>query len=148
MRISDWSSDVCSSDLGEAHGDLLFGPVNVLDRLRRDQDAAARQPASGVDDEVAHLPGAVVEEQVMDVAEAAVLGGDVVVAKLLDAANHGGSSEGKGFASGQRRLRVRCSAPSEAGLEPVPVRVVAVLDPALNKNQRSDRKSTRLNSRP
>src|SRR3546814_11180579 len=77
MRISDWSSDVCSSDLGEAHGDLLFGPVNVLDRLRRDQDAAARQPASGVDDEVAHLPGAVVEEQVMDVAEAAVLGGDV-----------------------------------------------------------------------
>src|SRR3546814_3696636 len=85
--------------LGEAHGDLLFGPVNVLDRLRRDQDAAARQPASGVDDEVAHLPGAVVEEQVMDVAEAAVLGGDVVVAKLLDAANHGGSSEGKGFAS-------------------------------------------------
>src|SRR3546814_10138395 len=75
----------------------------------------------------------------MDVAEAAVLGGDVVVAKLLDAANHGGSSEGKGFASGQRRLRVRCSAPSEAGLEPVPVRVVAVLDPALNKNQRSTR---------
>src|SRR3546814_11979560 len=65
MRISDWSSDVCSSDL------------------------------------------AVVEEQVMDVAEAAALGGDVVVAKLLDAANHGGSSEGKGFARGQRRLRVR-----------------------------------------
>src|SRR3546814_215772 len=33
------------------------------------------------------------------------------------------------------------SAPSEAGLEPVPVRVVAVLDPALNKNQRSTRTS-------
>src|SRR3546814_17866466 len=75
----------------------------------------------------------------MDVAEAAVLGGDVVVAKLLDAANHGGSSEGQGFASGQRRLRVRCSAPSEAGLEPVPVRVMAVLDPALNKKQLTPR---------
>src|SRR3546814_14807197 len=117
MRISDWSSDACSSDL------LTM--------------CVARQPASGVDDEVAHLPGAVVEEQVMDVAEAAVLGGDVVVAKLLDAANHGGSSEGKGFASGQRRLRVRCSAPSEAALEPVTVWVVAVLDPALNNHQRS-----------
>src|SRR3546814_16351391 len=114
MRISDWSSDACSSDL------LTM--------------CVARQPASGDDDEVAHLPGAVVEEQVMDVAEAAVLGGDVVVAKLLDAANHGGSSEGKGFASGQRRLRVRGSAPSEAGLAPVPVRVVALLGPGAHKN--------------
>src|SRR3546814_3106534 len=38
MRISDWSSDVCSSDLGELQGDLarsqLHGLAEALQRLR------------------------------------------------------------------------------------------------------------------
>src|SRR3546814_13892504 len=56
-RVGLDAGTLANLPLGEAHGDLLFGPVNVLDRLRRDQDAAARQPASGVDDEVAHQLG-------------------------------------------------------------------------------------------
>src|SRR3546814_9421172 len=34
MRISDWSSDVCSSDLGEALGGRILGGINVQDRYR------------------------------------------------------------------------------------------------------------------
>src|SRR3546814_16602325 len=37
MRISDWSSDVCSSDLRLAPGQVLEQLLEVLDVLRRDQ---------------------------------------------------------------------------------------------------------------
>src|SRR3546814_15758487 len=44
MRISDWSSDVCSSDLGEA-----AGGAEALDRRRRQREGEAvldlREPA-------------------------------------------------------------------------------------------------------
>src|SRR3546814_5563859 len=40
MRISDWSSDVCSSDLGRA---VVGGPVGVLGRgVHGDPDAYAK----------------------------------------------------------------------------------------------------------
>src|SRR3546814_13535028 len=43
MRISDWSSDVCSSDLGRAHmGDKEF-PVPILQEDRPDADRADHQ---------------------------------------------------------------------------------------------------------
>src|SRR3546814_13996356 len=67
MRISDWSSDVCSSDLsdaeqippllddlGNARGDLLQGNAERLDLadprlIRRQLDFRPHRPASGVD---------------------------------------------------------------------------------------------------
>src|SRR3546814_14543287 len=36
MRISDWSSDVCSSDLGGAHLDPRIGPLARLSHARAD----------------------------------------------------------------------------------------------------------------
>src|SRR3546814_9741193 len=35
MRISDWSSDVCSSDLGDAEAELAFAVVAQADFLSR-----------------------------------------------------------------------------------------------------------------
>src|SRR3546814_3157309 len=57
MRISDWSSDVCSSDLAQRRqvdpGFLEFGPLALVQRRRRgdhrDQLLAERRP---------HAPGA------------------------------------------------------------------------------------------
>src|SRR3546814_7315458 len=38
LRISDWSSDVCSSDLYVVRGDKLTGGVDVLTRLSGTRD--------------------------------------------------------------------------------------------------------------
>src|SRR3546814_3978005 len=43
MRISDWSSDVCSSDLNYAEAAEFFD--SLTDRLARDPDAAKLTPA-------------------------------------------------------------------------------------------------------
>src|SRR3546814_1815856 len=40
MRISDWSSDVCSSDLGEQ----IFGQTEQVAAIARQLDAAAFEP--------------------------------------------------------------------------------------------------------
>src|SRR3546814_2760375 len=40
MRISDWSSDVCSSDLGTQQGNLLCGVVGVGKYWRRESALA------------------------------------------------------------------------------------------------------------
>src|SRR3546814_19185307 len=62
MRISDWSSDVCSSDLAEHHqrdheGDRPIGQVEAGQHRRGDLD---HDPAGDrVDDHDAHYPSAV-----------------------------------------------------------------------------------------
>src|SRR3546814_18303839 len=45
MRISDWSSDVCSSDLADHFADLVLGDLERLDarRMRRPFLAGARK---------------------------------------------------------------------------------------------------------
>src|SRR3546814_8740734 len=40
MRISDWSSDVCSSDLGIKHIDLLAEPFDIVIRIGHQPDSA------------------------------------------------------------------------------------------------------------
>src|SRR3546814_938713 len=45
MRISDWSSDVCSSDLGEGDDDEVAGPVSFQHGLAAAMDDVA--PAEG-----------------------------------------------------------------------------------------------------
>src|SRR3546814_11570441 len=55
MRISDWSSDVCSSDLGRGldrldHGACGAGLGAVADRRQVDVDQVAEQPLSMVGD--------------------------------------------------------------------------------------------------
>src|SRR3546814_12304825 len=61
MRISDWSSDVCSSDLGVAHGAVVALHVGVLLRLARldvlDPDVLSFRP---VQKRAADVLGAVV----------------------------------------------------------------------------------------
>src|SRR3546814_1995594 len=42
MRISDWSSDVCSSDLLESAG-VPAGPINTLDQVYQDPQVQARE---------------------------------------------------------------------------------------------------------
>src|SRR3546814_13997571 len=44
MRISDWSSDVCSSDLGRAQCECACGSQRRSKRIEVDRDA---QPAAG-----------------------------------------------------------------------------------------------------
>src|SRR3546814_1578142 len=44
MRISDWSSDVCSSDLIRRDGEGSEGSRGVEDRRRVRQDARPRKP--------------------------------------------------------------------------------------------------------
>src|SRR3546814_9277760 len=64
MRISDWSSDVCSSDLSQARAadDLLFGAAVVDQVLSGDQrQAAAAQTEAAVLD-----PAAVARHQAQD----------------------------------------------------------------------------------
>src|SRR3546814_12878194 len=47
MRISDWSSDVCSSDLANANGTLNFG-VNGNGSVNQLADQASSATVSGV----------------------------------------------------------------------------------------------------
>src|SRR3546814_6574490 len=65
MRISDWSSDVCSSDLGQGH-DLRHvgrsaGQQGVKDRCRRpdQEDESQEQSSEGDVDLGKHLHAAV-----------------------------------------------------------------------------------------
>src|SRR3546814_9612041 len=49
MRISDWSSDVCSSDLCEAcrYSDPIFGPDGTVAFLMRDGDVTRLETVKG-----------------------------------------------------------------------------------------------------
>src|SRR3546814_9323463 len=54
MRISDWSSDVCSSDLQELLvmvAQALAGLASCWSRVRRDRDPALRERLEGGDPE-------------------------------------------------------------------------------------------------
>src|SRR3546814_15088090 len=67
MRISDWSSDVCSSDLGErelGHAGTLFG----VERARTDRDDALRPELEEEDDEEQgqHLREADIDEDLAE----------------------------------------------------------------------------------
>src|SRR4029450_2893028 len=64
--------------LREVNVDLGVLPAHFLDPLRRDQHAPAGQPVPRVDDDVADGPRLVVDQEVLDVAEVAVGGADVV----------------------------------------------------------------------
>src|SRR3546814_6312810 len=85
MRISDWSSDVCSSDLSESRqagpGGRAVKPESVL------QDGAARPGDGG-----AELRLSVVAAQGDRLADAPVLGGDRGIAdrKALGVDRHAG----------------------------------------------------------
>src|SRR3546814_13639570 len=59
MRISDWSSDVCSSDLFDAHALLGLDRTLAVDRIAEAIDDAAEQAlADGdVDDRAGALDG-------------------------------------------------------------------------------------------
>src|SRR5580698_2578421 len=52
--------------------DLAFSRVDALDRVRRQQHMRAGPPIPGVDDEIAEVPGAVVDEDILDMADHAV----------------------------------------------------------------------------
>src|SRR3546814_5947672 len=62
MRISDWSSDVCSSDLSKANYDaqqyaLQIAQANVVVAQRNLDDTVVRAPFSGVITTKAAQPG-------------------------------------------------------------------------------------------
>src|SRR3546814_16649246 len=68
MRISDWSSDVCSSDLAVVEQDRAAGEIKIIDerhhargrrldrRAGRNRDVHARVPRAGL--AVVHAPAA------------------------------------------------------------------------------------------
>src|SRR3546814_20340778 len=63
MRISDWSSDVCSSDLaerGEEDQRRIFGTHPAVEEARRDDDA---DEAGGVDQQLRETAEAVDRER-------------------------------------------------------------------------------------
>src|SRR3546814_17183419 len=76
MRISDWSSDVCSSDLG---GDRSL-MANEIEKLCLYLDASSEQPADVTHDAIDALAAEAAEEDIGALVNA-VLGGDT--AKLI-----------------------------------------------------------------
>jgi hypothetical protein len=53
----------------------MFGPVDVLHRKRRQLDMLSRPPIPGGNDEIADVPVDVVGQEILYVAEVAVLAG-------------------------------------------------------------------------
>src|SRR3546814_203050 len=97
MRISDWSSDVCSSDLGDRDGACVGGPRLLRGRKRRGQHFPDLRLVEGNGisrfyDEGGY--GSIVEEQGQAVTGLALgtllaLDSDDVAARLLPAALDG-----------------------------------------------------------
>src|SRR3546814_9521984 len=58
MRISDWSSDVCSSDLGGRHRDedlpRLLGDLHALEAVGKDLGDEAGREVAGAEARVGH----------------------------------------------------------------------------------------------
>src|SRR3546814_7432831 len=123
MRISDWSSDVCSSDLAHRllHGGGHAAELAALEAARR--AASLRQPLVpfGKKDSVA-------EDSAHDVVELAFLVVQPVV--LQDVADH------------LRLVQHQNLVETEAQLDGIAV----IAGDAGEEAQRIDRKSTRLNS--
>src|SRR3546814_9046629 len=93
MRISDWSSDVCSSDLGEAAGPLQAGLATaaalVLDQ--RNGTLAAQMDALPDDEDIAGAPSR--KDDGRDAVSEARPGSFVDEAALEFANGHGGFAE-------------------------------------------------------
>src|SRR3546814_21091249 len=63
MRISDWSSDVCSSDLARAHRrDLALIIIAAVDHDMAVRIGARDEIALGLDHDLLHQPGAFFED--------------------------------------------------------------------------------------
>jgi hypothetical protein len=61
----------------------------MTDVLNREQDLAAGEPSARVDNQSAYPPPALVEQEVLDRAGAAVRGANVISEKFLAASEHG-----------------------------------------------------------
>src|SRR3546814_1976173 len=134
MRISDWSSDVCSSDLGSAASspDALAARLNKIEKLLEQQrnalDALSANPASPVSS-----AGSADESQVNALAAAVRANQEMnerlpsVVMRQVDA----------------RLARVERSAPRAVAR---PYRKAGTPSPKPSAKPAADRKSTRLNS--
>src|SRR5271168_2273691 len=64
----------------------MFGPVDLLHRIRRQLDMLARPPVPRGDDEIADVPVGVVGEEVLYMAKVAIRGVDVIAVYRGDAA--------------------------------------------------------------
>ena len=67
---------------GEVYGDDALVPLRRAERFGRDEDLAAGEPLASVDDDVADLPGRVVEIQIARRANVAVARADGVATEL------------------------------------------------------------------
>src|SRR3546814_7709519 len=85
MRISDWSSDVCSSDLGVAVGVVAVAQRLVADRLGA-ADALGDVLPGHLEVDAAGVAalGAVHSEEVLHLGQHAVEGPRLVAARRLD----------------------------------------------------------------
>src|SRR3546814_20222732 len=72
--------------LGEIEIDPAFAPINPKHPVRRYEDPLAGQPVSGVGDEIPDRPAVLVDLKILDMADPAVPGADVIAAHLLRAA--------------------------------------------------------------
>src|SRR3546814_9538883 len=122
MRISDWSSDVCSSDLVLEPGERVLAPADQRQRVAepeaaREKRALARRQA--------------VRDRVRAIAQHEAVHGQLALDRLDRAAHHHfGRTARRSIHRGNRTTayaRMRAGAESVLGL-------------------RADRKSTRLNS--
>src|SRR3546814_14268743 len=95
MRISDWSSDVCSSDLAIAVPDLAAAAATYANTLGAKVSAPLAQPEHGVTVVFVELPNTKIEMQ-------HPLGEGSTIAKLL-ANNPAG-----GMRSEERRVGKEC----------------------------------------
>jgi hypothetical protein len=64
----------------------LVRPVDLSGRPRRDQDLLAGPPVPRIDDEVMDAPIGVIDEEILDVADLAVAGIDMIFGDGFDAA--------------------------------------------------------------
>src|ERR1700733_6337009 len=66
---------------GQIDGNQRFWPVHRVDPPRRHEHLVTNPPIAGVDDQVANRPGAILDEQVLDMA-------DITVGRMYMIADH------------------------------------------------------------
>src|SRR5664279_5039735 len=71
---------------GEMDEDFRFTPTNPLDPLRCDEHSLSRPPVPRIDDEIANRPGLVINDEILNVANSAILGFNAISSHVGSAA--------------------------------------------------------------
>src|SRR3546814_20702168 len=121
MRISDWSSDVCSSDLAENAVEILHGDIDLFHARADIDDAVGELGLGAAELAVAGHAGAVLPDAELVLAIAIVREDEAVAAGLghLDA-HRDRAARGHVGRSEERRVGTEGVSPCRSGWAPYP----------------------------